>query len=143
MFFNTEEKLESILDGKSLISVEHNGTGIKADSTFTEAKLVYKGIENPIHYRRRYNEHFTCDFQMSWYPFDVQKCTMMIQPTEIITKYVSFVLGEFSYVGPRDLREYMVIQNGIKVVYVDGEKTVRKLRKWKSRKIYIMGSESG
>ena len=86
VFFNTQQKLESIVDGKSLFSVERNGTGTKADSTFTEAKLVFKGMENPIHYKRLYNEHFTCDYQMSWYPFDIQKCQIMIQPTEIITK---------------------------------------------------------
>ena len=124
VFFNTQQKLESIVDGKSLISVERNGEGTLADSTFTEAKLVYKCKENPIVYERLYNEYFTCDYQMPWYPFDTQKCKILIKPTQILKKYVSFIPGKFRYIGPKDLREYMIIDNGMEILEVNGERLV-------------------
>ena len=40
VFENTEKKLEAIVDTKSLVMVERNGSGTKADDTSTENKLT-------------------------------------------------------------------------------------------------------
>ena len=38
--------------------------------------MWYKGSENLITLQRKYNEEFTCSFELESYPFDTQICTM-------------------------------------------------------------------
>ncbi len=43
----------------------------------SEERYVFSGGENPLVYKRHYNVQFQCNFDMSFYPFDVQRCTMV------------------------------------------------------------------
>ena len=88
VFENTEKKLEAIVDTKSLVMVERNGSGTKADDTSTENKLTYSGWENLMRYERLYNDKFKCHFELAWYPFDTQKCQIMIGPTVNLKSYI-------------------------------------------------------
>ena len=109
VFVNTNQKLESLVDKKALMSVEKLGKGRLADDTFTENKLLFKGEENPIHYERVYSETFGCDYEMAWYPFDRQYCYIRIQPTQELINSVELLPHVFDYLGPEDLRQYMVL----------------------------------
>ena len=110
VFENTQQKLESLVDGKALLTVERKGKGVLADNTFTENKLLYAGGESPIHYERIYNEQFNCEFQLSWYPFDRQHCSIVIQPTNELINHVDLVPDVFKYLGPKNLRQYLVTE---------------------------------
>ena len=122
---NTKQKLEFIIDPKSLITVERNGSGISADSTFTENKLLYQGNENPIHYERLDNVKFNCDYQLSWYPFDTQNCYIVLGQTEILSNYVEQVPGRFSYLGPEDLTQYFVKKTKMQRIVTGGRQQIQ------------------
>ena len=68
VFYNTKDRLESIVDGKTSMDVERMG-----NFTVAKNKLVFKGSENPLSVSRFYKTNFICDFNMAWYPFDTQK----------------------------------------------------------------------
>ena len=78
---NTRDKVENVLDGKSLLRVIKNGSGVVSSHQETESKLIFKGSENFIEYERFYSEKFQCDFSLHWYPFDRQTCYIDINPT--------------------------------------------------------------
>ena len=80
---NTKQKHEFVIDAKSVISVERNGTGKLADSTVTENKMLYNGNDNPLHYTRLDNLKLNCIYELSWYPFDKQNCFINIGQTDI------------------------------------------------------------
>jgi hypothetical protein len=42
------------------------------------ANEVYDGDENPMVYKRIYNTEFSCDFELYDYPFDYQKCKIIV-----------------------------------------------------------------
>ena len=122
---NTKEKVEFNIDRKSLITVERNGTGTSADSTFTENKLLYKGNENPIHYERLDNVKFNCYYQLSWYPFDTQNCYIVMGQTEILSNYVEQTPGSFSYQGPEDLTQYFVKRTEMQRILTAGRQQIQ------------------
>ena len=59
------------MTGKTSVDVERMG-----NFTVAKNKLVFKGSENPLSVSRFYKTNFICDFDMAWYPFDTQKCSM-------------------------------------------------------------------
>ena len=116
VFENSQNKLESIVDKKSLITVYRKGQGKEVDSTVTENKLLYKGSENPIHYERLYNEELVCHYELAWYPFDKQKCSIAIEPTEDLRNYIDLIPDKFEYTGPVDLTQYSVMTVEMKMM---------------------------
>ena len=122
---NTKQKHEFIIDAKSVISIERNGTGKLADSTVTENKMLFNGNENPIHYRRLDNIKLNCIYELSWYPFDKQNCFIVIGQSDISSNYVEQVLGNFSYVGPKDLTKYFVKRTEMRRIVKDGSKSIQ------------------
>merc|ERR1711978_735980 len=57
VFYNTKERLESLVDEKTSMSVERLG-----NFTVAKNKLVFKGSENPLTLSRFYKTNFICDF---------------------------------------------------------------------------------
>ena len=74
VFYNTQQKLESLNDHKSFAVIDRLG-GIEqsAKSELFNA-LYYKGGENPITTSRVYDSEFLCEFSMAVFPFDTQRC---------------------------------------------------------------------
>ena len=122
---NTKKKLEFVVDAKSVISVERNGTGKLTDFTFSENKEIFTGAENPLHYERLDNIKLNCFYHLSWYPFDTQQCYILIGQPKILNNYVEHMIGQFSYTGPQDLTQYFVKSTGMKRVMKDGRQHIQ------------------
>ena len=108
VFENTKEKSTSVVDDKTVVWVERNGIEEISDITSMENKLLYKGSENPIIYKRFYNIVFECEYLLHWYPFDYQLCLIEISPTSDQIKFTRFVEGRFDYSGSKTLMKYKV-----------------------------------
>ena len=66
---------------------------------------VFKGSENIIFYKRQSTVNWSCDYNMRWYPFDVQRCTMEMFPSSSsITLFPTMV----TYSGPLNLPQHFV-----------------------------------
>ena len=78
---NTRDKVENLIDGKSVLRVVRSGLGVVSSSQETENKLIFPGRENSIQYERFYSEELHCDFFLQWYPFDHQSCYIDIKPS--------------------------------------------------------------
>ena len=61
------------------ILVERLGNPRVAPSTVLDETLFYKGSENLIVYRTEYNLQFNCIYELGYYPFDIQTCTMEVR----------------------------------------------------------------
>ena len=70
VYYNTEDRLETMLDEQSTVTIKQEG-GYQT----LENKRKYKG-ENTIYLSRLYNVEFICIFEMLWYRFDTQICSM-------------------------------------------------------------------
>ena len=64
-------------DSKSIITIERNGAADISPLTDVQNNHMYKGSENELILERVYTTSFICEFELSSYPFDVQKCSMI------------------------------------------------------------------
>ena len=78
VFFNTNDKEESINDDKLFAAIERKGTYQLNSFTDLMISHTYKGEENPIVISRVYSTSFLCEFNMANYPFDTQICSMIL-----------------------------------------------------------------
>ena len=88
---------------------------------------AFEGAENPIDMTRFYKTSYTCNFDMAWYPFDTQRCSMVFVLEEVSEKKVDLKIGNLEYSGPLDLTQYFIRKrkmysrkvSGRKMVFVD------------------------
>ena len=75
-FSNTKSKEDMVLDQKVFTKIIQMGNHTRSDITVAESAYIFKGEDNPILLSRIYDIRFICEYDMSWYPFDIQVCMM-------------------------------------------------------------------
>ena len=71
--------------------------------------LIYKGIHNTLHYSRFFTEKFTCNFNLQYYPFDIQTCGIHLTVPTAVTDLVELVPAGINYTGPYQLNQFEVL----------------------------------
>ena len=107
-FENTNNKLNSLIDSKARLFINKNGSGQLSSIENTENEYLYDGNSNYIQYQRFYSLLLECDFDLRWYPFDFQVCSIDIKPTSDLTDFVKLIPDAFYYEGPMALTEYSI-----------------------------------
>ena len=80
VFYNTKGKEESVADERTILSVIP-GEEFKferTDQTTFENIYMFQGGENNLKLSKTHDTKFLCQYDMAWYPFDTQICTMDI-----------------------------------------------------------------
>ncbi len=57
---------------------------------------------------RKYTIEFTCNFQLKNYPFDLQRCPMILQLKRPTAKEAKLKMNSVTYKGPYELLEYRI-----------------------------------
>ena len=113
VFYNTQKKLESLNDDKAFAIINRHGNHTKSPNSELQNAYFYRGSENPITISRVYDAEFICDFNMAVYPFDTQKCSVVLILKGNRGKFVQMMLDEMNYLGPIDLAQYFVKETKI------------------------------
>ena len=71
-FLNTPDQKYSLLDNKSLVTVDRQGEASIIDKTNARNAYLFTGKENTLKISRVYSTSWLCDFHMRTYPFDTQ-----------------------------------------------------------------------
>ena len=119
VFDNTAKSQGTINDAKAFTTINRMSKGTGSDSSISEDIDIYKGSENKISMSRIYNIEFFCDYDMRWYPFDVQTCFMVLKLGGGAEKLVSLSPGDLKYRGPEELTQYYVKKYVIKEALVE------------------------
>ena len=122
IFHNTNLRLETLLDEKAYLSVARIG-----NYTAQKNRRTFDGSENPLTVSRFYKTSFICNFDMAWYPFDTQKCSMVFVVESTAEAFVDISIGDLNYSGPKELTQYFIKkevfyskeQGGIETTVVD------------------------
>ena len=69
---------------------------------------MYSGDINKHYLRKEFVTVWMCEFNMKWYPFDTQECSMQYKILNKYSDFVKLVPDNLSYAGPEDLTEYTV-----------------------------------
>ena len=86
IFNNSEMNTMLTLDSepgepRANILVERLGDPRVAPPTVLDETFFYKGSENLMVYRKEYNLKFNCIYELGYYPFDIQTCTVAVSHT--------------------------------------------------------------
>ena len=88
--------------------VEFSG-GYKLSKIYENENIQYfSGKENPLHMRRFYNQRFLCDYELHWYPFDIQHCNMRMDIISSQSPFVQPIVEFYEYLGKKFLTQYEV-----------------------------------
>ena len=108
VFWNTKQQLKSVNDQDSFASIKRSGTGTIIDRSVNEDIEVFRGVENEITFSRVYSIKFFCDYQMAWYPFDIQTCTMDMVFDGVLDNYADILVGSLEFSAEKELTQYFV-----------------------------------
>ena len=84
--------------------VERNGTFYR-DPLEANNIPLYSGSENKIIVTQTHYSEFICVFDLTWYPFDTQSCSLRIYCKSDLT---ALSLKSLDYNGPKELAQYFV-----------------------------------
>ena len=108
VFWNTKKELRTINDETTFASVNRSGNGKIIDKSVNEDILTYLGAENPISNSRVYSLQFFCDYNMQWYPFDQQTCSIQMIMDGVLDSYADLRPRDLLFSGPQELSQYYV-----------------------------------
>ena len=123
VYYNTKDRVETLVDEKAKMYVERMG-----NFTVAKNKLVFQGSENSLSVSRFYKTSFVCDFDMAWYPFDTQKCSMDFVVDKSSQNLVDLLAQNMNYSGPLELTQYFIKKKvflertddeGMEILFVD------------------------
>ncbi|XP_068226093.1 uncharacterized protein [Palaemon carinicauda] len=106
---NTDTIDKTLLAEDAAATVRMLSTPLRRDDGAAGEVDVYSGEENPVSVSRKYSTVFTCNFDLTLYPFDDQHCDMHLQ---IVSGQVSFLEihpnTTAAYIGSTILNEYEI-----------------------------------
>ena len=108
VFWNTEKQLKSVNDIESFASIKRVEQGTIIDRTVNEDIEVFSGEDNEITFSRVYSIKFDCEYQMAWYPFDIQNCSIEMVFDGVLDNYADLRVGSLKFSGERELTQYFV-----------------------------------
>ena len=114
VFWNTEKQLKSVNDEESFASIKRSGKGSIIGREVNEDIEVFKGSENNVTLSRVYSIEFFCEYQMQWYPFDLQTCLMELILDGVLDNYADLLPGTLEFTGKKELTQYYVKETQIR-----------------------------
>ena len=108
VFDNTENKLSTVIDEDSILTVSKKGDYTLSTMEDVENRQFFKGDENSITLSRFYNIRFLCNYEMQWYPFDVQSCTLKLSMKGKSSDFARLRADVLQYLGILEVNQYIV-----------------------------------
>ena len=108
VFWNTKDQLRTINDKITFASIKPEGNGTVIEKEIKEDVETFHGSENTISISRVYSVRFFCEYDMAWYPFDVQTCAIEMIMDGVLENYADLLPGRLDFSGPKELTQYFV-----------------------------------
>nr|XP_053643897.1 uncharacterized protein LOC128696599 [Cherax quadricarinatus] len=88
-------KFPNVKDGKlekleEFFYVQKNNDSLTSDFSAVNMDVTYMGASAVIIQREHYSGSFVCDFNVFYYPFDVQQCSVLVQLSSVSEELVTF-----------------------------------------------------
>ena len=134
VFSNTESQDSVIKDENVIARLSRFGSARVGGMDEAIKTFYFRGTDNPITFSRIYDIRFICSYNMAWYPFDLQRCELLLKPFGNTGKYVSLVNTSINYFDKMDLSKYYIKQWKFELketdtgTGVEGTSTLRKIK---------------
>jgi hypothetical protein len=129
IFENTKATETTLLDMNSIIRILPN-----ANFSYTKTELshqqnihIFLGANTQVEMSRSYETEFLCLYNMAWYPFDSQTCSLDYMLDVTANTFVELESGSLNYSGPVELTQYYVRQTVMRPYTSGDQRGVRVL----------------
>ena len=96
------------MDEDAIVTVERKGNYTIPDISDVENRQFYHGRDNQITLSRFYNIRFLCHYSMNWYPFDLQKCSLILRMKGKGKDFADLNTDQLVYLGGDEVNQYVV-----------------------------------
>ena len=110
VFSNTKKQDSVIKDAAVIARLSKFGSARSGEMDEAIKTFYFSGSDNPLTFSRIYDIRFICSYNMAWYPFDLQRCELLLKPFGNTGKYVSLVNTSINYFDKMDLSKYYIKQ---------------------------------
>ncbi|ROT79297.1 neurotransmitter gated ion channel [Penaeus vannamei] len=93
--------------GSSVVVIQ-GSEPLPSDDTRATKAVLFSGTESPLLLRQELSITFQCQFNLQWFPFDNQRCSLNLRLNDVESKLVRMVASDPQYTGPKKLTEYEV-----------------------------------
>ena len=125
VFDNTESKEITLTDARTISTVSRFSNFTLSPITNNEETYLYEGEGNPITFSRIYDIKFLCEYNLAWYPFDIQKCGLEFKPDGNTGEYIQLIKDKFRYLGQQDLSVYFIRDSKFSQIPFDSINTIQ------------------
>ena len=127
IFSNTRNDNTSINDEMTYTKVSRNTkvNGTRISNEINEDILVFKGSQNEIRMNRVYEIDFICNYDMRFYPFDIQTCTVDLVVDKNADKFLKLQPGNLIYSGGSSFSQYYIMSYDIYSDKIKGKDGVK------------------
>ena len=108
IFDNTQDKFTTPVDKKSKLFVRKKGNSTFSPDTNSEEIAYFKGSENVLSYSRDFYLRFKCHFELHFYPFDSQVCSMIIKKQSWEFDFVKIHPESVVFRGSEDVEDFSI-----------------------------------
>ena len=112
-FENTKDSERIVNDDQSLAFVTRIGDFELVGMEELYNTEVFPGEENSLTLSRLYRHEFICIYKIAWYPFDTQRCRIVLSLVGNSDEFINLIPGTLNYFGPKDLTIYFIKQTAI------------------------------
>ena len=118
-FFWTMFIFSTLVDKNAIVTIERRGNFTIPDKSDVENRQFYHGKDNQITLSRFYNIRFLCQYSMNWYPFDLQKCSLILQMKGKGKDFADLNTDHLMYLGSDEVNQYVVYSNKMQLLPED------------------------
>ncbi|XP_023329745.1 gamma-aminobutyric acid receptor subunit beta-like [Eurytemora carolleeae] len=126
VFENTENKVTTLVDNEATITIGKEGESYLSGLDEFNNREYYRGAENLIKLSRFYNTRFLCQYDLRWYPFDIQNCQLQFTMFGESGDFSTLESKLLNFFGERSSKEF-VVENFFMRVSEDNGKTTLKV----------------
>lgn len=66
---------------------------------FPQTDEIFEGTKNPLQLYRRVNAPFSCNMKLQYFPFDTQRCHLLLRLASAREDFLNFTDLNVSYLG--------------------------------------------
>ena len=114
-YVNTENKPITLVDEKTSITIKKQGSFKLSKIEDVENQQFFEGADNSMTMSRFYNIRFICNYQMQWYPFDVQKCKLILAMQGKTSDFTQLHNQVLQFLGNEEVNQYVVLDTSMLV----------------------------
>jgi len=122
VFLNTKDMEVTQNDGASFIELEKKSIATINSFEENENIHIFNGRENTFSMKRIYSVKWICSYNMQWFPFDTQVCTMEFRPEGNSDANIKLLVDSLNYEGPQDLTQYFIRKQSM--IFRDNDESI-------------------